>query len=189
MRYTDAEFSYEYYTPEKDETDARKDTAYPYRSNVAAKPESKAIPGKLVKAFLMKASEPLSDMGTESDAVFYYSRRILTGKNFYCVIYEKQAMASGNLYGRKYLCTLDQHGRLIDKIKIASAEYAGTSIMENNFRIPWFPDEQSILLPELVIACFEQGLHYITATGSGTTRLDPDHLYRVSDKGKIIKVK
>ena len=191
IQYSANEFDYEYYESENEEDN--ESTSSKYQNTVLPKPDSLIITYDLVKTFLLAKSEELTEYWPEDshDTIFptyYYSKGILSRNNFYCIVYEKQFYFGDKPFCQKYMCTLTKNGKLIDKIKVASADYSGTGILRDEFRIPWFPDEISIINKDLKIYYFKEGIHLMTRAGSDKVELDPEIVYQIDDKGKINKI-
>ena len=191
IQYSANEFDYGYYESENEEDN--ESTSSEYKNTVLAKPDSLIITYDLVKSFLLEKSEQLTEYWPENshDTIFptyYYSNGILFKNNFYCIVYEKQFHLEDKPFCQKYLCTLAKNGKLIDKIKVASADYSGTGILDEGFRIPWFPDEMSIINKDLKIYYFKEGIHLMTRAGSDKVELDPEIIYQIDNKGKINKI-
>lgn len=178
IKYSESEFKTEYYTPEN--TTTKKDRI-PYHDHILPKDTSLIIKYELIKLFLLADTEIVTprypDNSSLSDTIFptyYASNRLIINKNFECLIYERQFnVGAGNPFAEKYLCTLTKTGKLIDKFLVASADYSGTGILAEGFRIPWFPDTQSNISKTLSII-FKDGNY-------------GDSTYQIDDKGKIKK--
>lgn len=179
IKYSEFEFKTEYYT--REDTTAQKDSI-PYHDHILPKDTSLIIKYELVQSFLLADSEVITprfpDNNTSSDSIFptyYISTRLITNKNFVCLIYERQFnIGSGNSCAEKYLCTITKDGKLIDKILIASANYSGTGILDEDFRVPWFPETKSNITKDLSII--------LKDGNNGTLK------YQIDNKGKIKKI-
>lgn len=179
IQYTADEFDYGYYEPEGNDDEAdtsanvtNDSTSIKYRNSVLPKPDSLIISDALVQTFLLADTEHVYIYWPEYKPdtihpVYYFSKRFITGQHFYCVVYEKQFVYSGAAFCQKYLCTLTRNGKLIDKIKVASADYSGTGFLHGDFRVPWFPDEKSIISKAFTIYNFKEGISTISHAGSG----------------------
>jgi len=172
IKYSESEFKTEYYTPENSLV---KGDSIPYHDHVLPKDSSLIINSELVKSFLLLDSEKV-ELKTPTDnlqsIVFYISSKLIINKNFICLIYERQFQTDGTPNAEKYLCTLTSKGILIDKILVASANYTGTGILVDSFRVPWFPDVMSSINNDLTIKF--------------TNSHDGDSFYQIDKKGKII---
>lgn len=177
IKYSESEFKTEYYTPE--ETTAIKDSI-PYHDHILPKDTSLIIKYELVKLFLLADTEIVTprypDNNSASDTIYptyYISNRLTTNKNFVCLIYERQFNFNGSTNAEKYLCTIAKTGKLLDKILVASADYSGTGILAEGFRVPWFPDTKSDINKDLSIIFKDANYG--------------DFIYQIDDNGKIKK--
>ncbi len=201
IQYSVIEFDYGYYEPDDEQGDVDSansrrviDTTQEYQNSVLPKPDSLIITYELVKSFLLADAEKptvywAQDSPDTIHPIYYFTKKFLTNKNFYCVVYERQFYFNGNPYCQKYLCTLTKNGKFIDKIKVASADYSGTGILGDGFRVPWFPDEKSVINQDLKILYFKEGLQFITVAGSGKVELFPDNIYQIDNNANIKKIK
>lgn len=192
VQYTDTEFNYGYYDEAEEEgSDSEKDTSgIKYTTGVGAKPDSMLIDTGLVRLFLLSDSEQvrLSVTDEMQDTIlpdYYAIKKYNSGQNFYMVIFEKRYVYSGYPVSQRYLCTISKAGNYIDKIKIASAEYSGTYVLDDGFRAPWFPDEKSVIEKSLKIGLFDQGIGFITKAGSDHIELNADKWYQIDVNGRI----
>ncbi len=181
------EFDYGYYSDENlgDETDSSvtrvEISGQEYQNSVLVKDDSLMITYELVQQYLMADSESVAPTwqveGVTTDTLFpiyYVSSRLQPGKSFICVIYERQFIIGSGDNAEKYLCTMSKKGKLIDKILVASANYSGTGIMGDSFRVPWFPNVRSEIQQDLSI-------HFIDANQGYSN-------YKINNKGKIVKI-
>ncbi len=181
IQYADKEFDIQKYVPEEEEMrdSIAKDKIITYKNTILAKSDSLELSYELVKTYLLADSETVTlywpnDYPDTMHPVYYVNERLLTDKNFFSLIYERQfSDGSGNPYAYKYLCTLSAKGKLIDKVVLASAEYSGTGILGSGFRVPWFPDNKSCINKDLVITFTGNDEHVV--------------IYKIDDKGKIHK--
>ncbi|ABG58397.1 hypothetical protein [Cytophaga hutchinsonii] len=201
IRYAPHEFDYGYYIPDEQEeygddanahnTDTedlqiKNDLLFDCQNSVLQKSDSLRIPYELVQDFLLTDSlknirYPSDESIDPADASYYFVNRIAASKKNYCLLYEIQHAFSNE----KYLCTLSKTGMLIDKIKVASANYSGTSVQGDGFRILWFPDEKSTIFKNLTIYYFTDGIQYETDTGTNKIQAVPDRIYKIDGKGNI----
>jgi hypothetical protein len=135
-----------------------------------------------MKSFLLNDTESVTPFYPKGEAVdtvypvYYVTAKFKTNKDFICLIYEMQYnIGSGNPNAEKYVCTLTKTGKLIDKLLVASANYSGTGILTESFRVPWFPDVQSKISKDLTIITTESG--------------DVKGWYQLNTKGEFIKKK
>lgn len=177
IKYSESEFKTEYYTPENS---AEKKDSIPYHDHILPKDTSLIIKYELVKSYLLADSEVVipryPDNSITSDTIYpiyYISTRLITNTNFVCLIYERQFSFNGSTNAEKYLCTITKTGKFIDKLLVASADYSGTGILDEGFRVPWFPDTQSNINNYLSI---------ILKDGNYG-----DSAYQIDDKGSIMK--
>lgn len=178
IKYSESEFHTKYYTPEN----TLQKESIPYHDHVLPKDSSLIIKHELVKSFLLTNTEDATLLNhTNKDPAsyliyptYYITTQIIVNKNFVCLIYERRYNDDLNdyPYAEKYLCTITKTGKLIDKILVASANYSGTGILTESFRIPWFPDTQSNINNDLLIS-LKDGKN-----GNFT-------LYKIDDTGKI----
>ncbi len=176
VKYSDAEFQTEYYTP--DDTTIK--DSVPFHDHVLPKDSFLIVEYELVKTFLLADTEKVSplwpDNSPQSDTIFptyYISSRLAINKNFVCIIYERQFISGSNPYAEKYLCTLTNTGKIIDKILLASANYSGTGMLDKDYRVPWFPDVQSSI---------DNDLKIILKDGN-----NGEIINKINDRGRIIK--
>lgn len=176
IKYSESEFKTEYYTPEDS---ASKKDSIPYHDHVFQKDSSLIIKYELVKLFLLADTEKVAPTFVINNPVvdtiyptYYISTLLMIDKNFVCLVYERQFdMGTGNPCAEKYLCTITKTGKLIDKILVASANYSGTGILDEGFRVPWFPKTQSFLNSDLSIVFKDSNYG--------------DFNYQIDDNGKI----
>ena len=145
--YSESEFKTEYYTPE--DVTSKKDSI-PFHDHILPKDSSLIIKYELVKLFLLADTESVTprypDNSNANDSIFptyYISSQLKTNKNFVCLVYERQFYWNGSPNAEKYICTITNTGKLIDKLLVASAVYSGTGLLYEGFRVPWFPDTKS----------------------------------------------
>jgi hypothetical protein len=179
IKYSEKEFQTEYYTS----NDTKVKERIPFHDHILPKDSSLNIKYALVQTFFLADTEKVTplwpDNSPQSDTIFptyYISTCLTTTKNFICLIYERQFRYGNNPYAEKYLCTLTKTGKLIDKVLVASADYSGTGILADNFRVPWFPDKQSSISNDLTIIL-------------KNPEDNKDEIYQVDDNGKINKQK
>lgn len=162
-----------------------------YQNDVLSKPDSMIIPVDMVTKYLLPDTENVIVLPDENTPdtifpVYYYEKRLVVSPDFICLVFEKQMRISGLPYCQKWMCTFTNGGMLIDRLKVASAEYSGTGIMGDAFRVPYFPDEKSILKGQ-EINHFKEGLQLSVTTSTGKTELSPDDTYRFDPNGKILR--
>lgn len=199
IQYSSDEFDYGYYKPDyeqngEDSANYQKvidTTTTQYQNSVLPKSDSLIITYDLVKSFLLTDTEQVTVYWSEDfpDTMYYFTKNLFASKNFYCVVYESQYYYNGSSYCQKYLCTLGKKGKLIDKIKVASANYSGTGILGDGYRVPWYPDEKSIVTQDLKIFYFKEGIQFMTTAGSDKVELRSNNIYQIDNKGKIKKIK
>ena len=176
--YAETEFKTEYYTPEDMTT---KKDSIPFHDHILPKDTSLIIKNELVKQFLLADTESVTprypNNSNTSDTIYptyYVSKQLLTNKNFICIVYERQFYWNGNTNADKYLCTITTTGKLIDKLLVASADYSGTGILAEGFRVPWFPDTKSNVSINLTIVMED--------------RINGDFNYQINDSGNVRKI-
>lgn len=178
IRYSESEFQTDYYTPE--DTSVRKDSI-PYADHILPKDSVLIINYELVKSFLLADTESVTPRCPDNSSIsvivypkYYVSSQLITNTNFICLCYERQYYFNGNTNAEKFLCTITKTGKLIDKIMVASADYSGTGILAEGFRVPWFPDTKSDIKKDLSIA-FKNGNF-------------GDFIFQIDNNGKIKKI-
>ena len=178
IQYSDAEFSYGYYDCSSNTSDA-KDTAVKYQDGVLSKDDSLIINYALAKEILLGDTGRTDDEGSNdsTQAIFYITSRIITHKNFYCIVYEEQKNPRYSAWSiaHKYLCTFTKKGKLINQILVASADYSGTGILCEGFRVPFYPNEYSFITNNLKIFFYDPENH--------------DIIYQIDKRGRIKKIR
>lgn len=187
IAYERDEFDYGYYSDENfnNENDTSGITieinGQEYQNSVLLKDDSLIITYELMHQFLMADTEsvtpgrPVNETPNDTrNPTYYISSKLNISKPFYCVVYERQLWIGSNSGAEKYLCTLNKKGKLLDKILVASANFSGTGIMGDSFRVPWFPDVRSEIMEDLTI-------HFKDANRGSA-------VFKINSKGKILKI-
>ena len=163
IQYSRDEFDYAYYTPDESEMNSdsilhiNDSVKIEYQNSVLRKSELLTISYELVKAFLLADTENVFLLGPESNPLdtiypsYFISQRLKSKNDYLCLIYEAQFEFAGHPIAEKYLCTLTKTGKLIDKVLVASANYSGTGIIGNDYRIPWYPNVKSLISIDMTI--------------------------------------
>ena len=177
--YAESEFKTDYYKPE--DMTAKKDSI-PFHDHILPKDTALIIKNESVKLFLLADTESVTprypDNNNSSDTIYptyYVSTQLITNTNFACLVYERQFIVNGINNSEKYLCTITNSGKLIDKILVASAVYSGTGLLYEGFRVPWFPDTKSKINNDLTIVLDDQ--------------INGNLSYQINDKGIVRKTK
>lgn len=151
IKFVDTEFNIEYY-----KSDASLDLKenIPYRDHALDIDSTRLLNDPLcIQYFFSKNEKTVLQNFTSSQEVrrFVPIGLFMTNSNFYIFIFQTQYTFDSMVQNEKYLCTVTKQGEYIDKLLLASANYAGTSLIANDFRVPWFPDVYSNISRNLSI--------------------------------------
>jgi hypothetical protein len=151
IRFVDTEFNVEYY---KSDASGKAKENKPYRDHVLDIDSTKLLNFPLcIQYFFSKNEKTVLQNTTSSQEVsrFIPIGLFSTNSNFSIFIFQTQYTFNDMLQNEKYLCTVSKQGEYIDKLLLASANYAGTSLIANDFRVPWFPDVYSNISSDLTV--------------------------------------
>ena len=93
-------------------------SATTYRDHVLPKPDSLLLSFEMMTAYLLADTEKVTlprsgDLHESISPNYFAIARILAGKHFYCLVYERQ-FNDASFHAEKFLCTLTSKGKLID---------------------------------------------------------------------------